>query len=36
MMRQMKALEDDNQRLMRMFTDLDLQLHLLLEALGRK
>ncbi len=36
MMSQMKALEDENQRLKRMFADLSMQADLLKEALGKK
>ena len=36
MMSQMKALEDENRRLKRMFADLSMQADLLKEALGRK
>lgn len=36
MMSQMKALEDENRRLKRMFADLSMQAGFLLEALGRK
>ena len=36
MMSQMKALEDENRRLKRMFADLSMQADLLKEALGKK
>ena len=36
MMSQMKALEDENRRLKRMFADLSMQADLLREALGKK
>ena len=36
MMSQMKALEDENRRLKRMFADLRMQADLLREALGKK
>lgn len=36
MMSQMKALEDENRRLKRMFADLSMQAELLREALGKK
>ena len=36
MMSQMKALEDENRRLKRMFADLGMQADLLREALGKK
>lgn len=36
MMSQMKALEDENRRLKRMFADLSMQTDLLKEALGKK
>lgn len=36
MMSQMKALEDENRRLKRMFADLSMQAELLKEALGKK
>ena len=36
MMSQMKSLEDENRRLMRMFADLSMQADLLREALGKK
>jgi len=36
MMSQMKALEDENRRLKRMFADLSMQAALLKEALGKK
>ena len=36
MMSQMKALEDENRRLKRMFADLSMQAELLKEALGEK
>ncbi len=36
MMRQMKALEDENRRLKRMFADLSMQADLLKEALEKK
>ena len=36
MMRQMKALEDENRRLKRMFADLSIQADLLGEALGKR
>ena len=36
MMSQMKALEDENRRLKRMFADLSMQSDLLREALGKK
>ena len=35
-MSQMKALEDENRRLKRMFADLSMQTELLREALGKK
>lgn len=36
MMSQMKALEDENRRLKRMYADLSMQADLLKEALGKK
>lgn len=36
MISQMKALEDENRRLKRMFADLSMQADLLKEALGKK
>lgn len=36
MMSQMKALEEENRRLKRMFADLSMQADLLKEALGKK
>ncbi len=36
MVSQMKALEDENRRLKRMFADLSMQADLLKEALGKK
>lgn len=36
MMSRMKALEDENRRLKRMFADLSMQADLLKEALGKK
>ncbi len=36
MLGQMKALEDENRRLKRMFADLSMQADLLKEALGKK
>ena len=36
MMSQMKALEEENRRLKRMFADLSMQADLLREALGKK
>ncbi len=36
MMSQMKALEDENRRLRRMYADLSMQADLLKEALGKK
>lgn len=36
LMSQMKALEDENRRLKRMFADLSMQADLLKEALGKK
>ena len=36
MMNQMKALEDENRRLKRMFADLSMQADLLKDALGKK
>lgn len=36
MISQMKALEDENRRLKRMFADLSIQADLLKEALGKK
>ena len=36
LMSQMKALEDENRRLKRMFADLSIQAELLREALGKK
>ena len=36
MMSQMKALEDENRRLIRMYADLSMQADLLKEALGKK
>ena len=36
MMSQMKALEDENRRLKRMFADLSMQADLLREVLGKK
>ncbi len=36
MMSQMRALEDENRRLKRMFADLSMQADLLKEALGKK
>lgn len=36
MMSQMKALEDENRRLKRMFADPNMQAELLKEALGKK
>ena len=36
MISQMKALEDENRRLKRMFADLSMQAELLKEALGKK
>ena len=36
MMSRMKALEDENRRLKRMFADLSMQADLLREALGKK
>ena len=36
MISQMKAMEDENRRLKRMFADLSMQADLLKEALGRK
>jgi putative transposase len=35
MISQMKALEDENRRLKRMYADLSMQAHLLKEALGK-